>query len=232
MNFRQMVLDINHLYFDIANTSIVKDFSLKLYAKDIIVLLGPSGCGKTSILNIIAKIKEPSYGNIKLYTKSISYVFQEPCLIPFYSVMKNLKLACKDTQESEILSLLIKLNFAYQDMQKYPHELSGGMKARVNIARALLKNSNLLLLDEPFVGINYELKNFLFDFLINHIKSNYKSAILVTHDRLEALKLADKIYILDEKSQIKNITHIKTPHHLRDKKFLQQNLNSYEVFYE
>lgn len=230
--FKPCILDINNLNYSIGNLNIINNFSLKLHLRDIIVLLGASGCGKTSILNAIAGLNEPSFNKFIMQKISLAYIFQEPNLIPFYTAFDNIKLANNNISDKEIYKILDLLNLNKNDALKYPSELSGGMKTRINFARAILKNPTLLLLDEPFNGINYELKDFLIDFLINFIKTKNKSAIMVTHDRYEALKVADYIYFLGKNSSIKKIIKLDTPQNKRNDDFYKKYLNNFEVYYE
>lgn len=230
--FKPCILDINNLNYDIANINIVNNFSLKVHLGEIIVLLGASGCGKTSILNAIAGLNKAYFDKFFMQKINIAYVFQEANLIPFYTAFDNIKLANSNISNEEIYKILSLLNLNKNDALKYPNELSGGMKTRINFARAILANPTLLLLDEPFNGINYELKDFLIDFLINFIKTKNKSAIMVTHDRLEALKIADYIYFLGKNSYVKKIIKLDTAQSKRNDDFYKKYLNNFEVYYE
>lgn len=230
--FKPLILDIHKLNYDIANINIVNNFSLKVHLGEIIVLLGASGCGKTSILNTIAGINKAYFDKFFMQKINISYVFQEANLIPFYNAFKNIKLANNKLNDEEIYKILSLLNLNKNDALKYPNELSGGMKTRINFARAILANPTLLLLDEPFNGINYELKDFLINFLITFIKNNNKSAIMVTHDRLEALKIADYIYFLGKNSYVKKIIKLDTAQSKRNDDFYKKYLNNFELYYE
>lgn len=227
-----IILDIKNLRYDIGKLNIINDFSLRLSLGKIIILLGESGCGKTSILNIIAGLKQASFKEFRMQNLNLAYIFQEPSLLPFYTVLKNLELACPNASKDEILEVLRYLNLNEIDVLKYPNELSGGMKTRINFARAILSKPTLMLLDEPFTGINYELKEFLISFLIKYIKNNNKSAIMVTHDRQEALKIADYIYILSSRSKVEKIIELKTPHDKRDERFFNQYKDFAKVYYE
>ena len=163
-------------------------------------ILGKSGCGKSTLLNIIANLEEINSGEIIGVPEKIAYVFQEDRLIEWNSIYTNmelplLKFYTKDEREEKIKSILREVELG-DYMNAYPKELSGGMRQRANIARALLYNGELLLMDEPFKSLDKSSKEDIIEiFKKNHLEIN-NTVIMVTHDINEALNLGDNIFIL------------------------------------
>lgn len=149
---------------------------------------GASGVGKTTLLNVIAGLITPSEGRVICDAERISYIFQEPRLFPWMTALENVSCVCGDTEKARYyLELLLP-----DACDKLPAELSGGMKQRVSIARALAYEPTLLLLDEPFKGLDDESKKHTVDVVLEHLKG--RTAIMVSHDRDE-LSLASHVYI-------------------------------------
>lgn len=181
---------------------IVSDFNLQLNSGEVICLYGPSGCGKTTILRLIAGLIQPDRGQISCDFNVLRYLFQEHRLLPWRTLWDNVLLThpqprARQTQDLA-RQLLNTLHLQKSDFDKYPHELSGGMRQRTALARALLCQPDLLLLDEPFSALDYELKQQLYQWLQEYVE-NGMAIVMVTHDRYEALKLADKILIMPQR---------------------------------
>ena len=156
-----------------------------------IALLGRSGCGKTTFLRIAAGLAVPSEGEIRVRASRVGYVFQEPRLIPWLSVRRNLAFV-SDRDPSAILAGLNLSDAA----DARPHELSGGMKQRVNLARALLTVPDVLLLDEAFSSLDVALKLRLFSDLEGLWRRNPFASVTVTHDPRDALLTSDRILLI------------------------------------
>ncbi len=186
---------VNKQYGDI---QVLKDFDMCVKKGEILCILGPSGCGKSTILNLISKMTKEDSGKILNHSYKTGYVFQEDRLLPWKNVYENIRLVSKDKKKDEILHLIKKVGlngFEY----KYPRELSGGMRQRCSIARAFHYDADLLLMDEPFKSLDYNLRLKMIENLI-HIWETSKPAILfVTHEIDEALLLGDRIIVLSEK---------------------------------
>lgn len=163
-------------------------------------ILGRSGCGKSTLLNIIANLEEVNSGEIIGVPEKIAYVFQEDRLIEWNSIYTNMELPllktyAKDERKEKIKNILREVELG-DCMNSYPKELSGGMRQRANIARALLYNGELLLMDEPFKSLDKSSKEDIIEiFKKNHLEKN-NTVIMVTHDINEALSLGDNIFIL------------------------------------
>lgn len=166
---------------------------MKVYEGDAVAIVGPSGCGKTTLLRIVAGLERPDSGTIKRFFNRLGFVFQEDRLIPWYDVWRNLEFVCGDERKiNRVLEQVGLLDFAHYK----PRQLSGGMRQRLNLARALLVEPDLLLLDEPFRSLDTPTKMRLMDDLSRLLESVKVSYILVTHDVREALRLAKRIYVM------------------------------------
>jgi NitT/TauT family transport system ATP-binding protein len=168
-------------------------------------LLGPSGCGKSTLLRIIAGLSEPTTGRIRWGAPSnaphIGFVFQEPTLMPWATVAENvflpLRLASqrRDAAASRISETLTALGLAGFE-GAYPRELSGGMRMRVSIARALVTNPELLLLDEPFAALDEITRFKLNEDLLRLWQQHRWTVVFVTHSVFESVFLADRIVVM------------------------------------
>ena len=152
------MIELKNITVKFDTTTVLKDFSLTATKGEHIALMGPSGSGKTTVLKLIANLIHPNTGEVKVSTDKISYMFQEPRLAPWLSAAENVNLVLGDNAESlpEAVKWLKKLGME-DAIDKYPHELSGGMQQRVALARALAFNGDLLLLDEPLSAIDEDL---------------------------------------------------------------------------
>jgi NitT/TauT family transport system ATP-binding protein len=168
------------------------------------VVLGPSGCGKTTILNLLTSMVTGYKGVVKgIGEERISYLFQEPRLLPWLTVKENLDFVLGGIQRSEkrdeICGQFLDMTGLKGYSHWYPGALSGGMKQRVSIARAFAYPSDIILMDEPFQGLDLKLKLSLIDQFLSLWKKEKRTVILVTHDIHEALMLSDKIFVLSDK---------------------------------
>lgn len=163
-------------------------------------VLGASGSGKTTLLNVLAGTQNYQ-GRIENLPKTFGYVFQEHRLIPRMTVKENLTFFTGFDSEQKIQKSLEKVGLLGKE-NRYINTLSGGEKQRVSIARALLKNANLILLDEPFNSLDISLKIECSKFLKNAVYQSGKTAVMVTHDVSEALYLASKILVIKDKKVI------------------------------
>ncbi|WP_363316072.1 ABC transporter ATP-binding protein [Clostridium sp.] len=191
---------IKNLYKNYEKNNIFYGLNMEFIKGKITVVLGASGCGKTTLLNIISGMDKDYEGDVAVNSGSMSYVFQEDRLIKNLTVYENVAFVLKShIGKKDISSIVLKcLEMVHMEQyrNKFPEELSGGMKRRVAFARAIAYNASLVLLDEPFKGLDTELKDEIMDeFLTIHRQSN-NTVIVVTHDKYEAEKLGDIIYSL------------------------------------
>ena len=184
------------------------NISFNVLEEEFVSIVGPSGCGKTTILSLIAGLLKPSSGEVildgsnKIDTKKIGYMFQRDMLFEWRSVWKNITLGLelqKPKNLDEKLAFaeeLLKKYSLYNFKNKKPRSLSGGMRQRVALIRTLVLEPKLLLLDEPFSALDFQTRLTLCDDVYEIIKSEKKTAILVTHDISEAISMSDKIIVL------------------------------------
>ncbi|MBO8160999.1 MAG: ABC transporter ATP-binding protein [Thermosipho sp. (in: Bacteria)] len=190
-----MVVELKKINKSFGNLQVLKDISFSLKKGEKLVLLGPSGCGKTTLLRIIAGLETYEGKYSKKFNK-VGYVFQEPRIIPWKSVYKNLKFVEENDEKIHNILKSMKI-FEFKDY--LPGKLSGGMKQRVNLSRALVTEPDLLLLDEPFASLDIHIKWNLINDLLNEWKKRNFSIIMVTHDLKEALMIGDRIIVLSNR---------------------------------
>lgn len=172
---------------------VIDGLSLAIPDRGIIGLSGPSGCGKTTLLRLLAGLDLPDGGLIEgLNGLTVSMVFQEDRLLPWLTAAENIGVVLSDRQAA--LSWLDQVRLA-DSAEQYPAELSGGMKRRLALARALARPGGLMLLDEPFTGMDAELKTGLFGLI--EAAAAARPVILVTHDREDIDSLADQLWLAD-----------------------------------
>ncbi|NFA61472.1 ABC transporter ATP-binding protein [Clostridium sporogenes] len=181
---------------------IFKDLNLNFEKNKITAILAPSGYGKTTLLNIIAGLDKLDSGNFIMKSQSISYMFQEDRLLPWLTVYENIAFVLKsNTFKCEMENIidkyleLVKLK-EYKDYTL--DKLSGGMKRRVALARAFAYKSEVLIMDEPFKGIDLALKKETISTFLKLWKKDKKTVIVVTHDINEAKLLAHNTYFLEK----------------------------------
>ncbi|UCE73321.1 MAG: ABC transporter ATP-binding protein [Methanomassiliicoccales archaeon] len=186
----------------------VRDLSLVVKDEEFVSLLGPSGCGKTTVLRLIAGLEQPTNGEIYEDGKLVSgpgsdrgMVFQEFALFPWRTVIKNVEFGLeikglsKHKRREKALKYIDLVNLeGFEDT--YPHELSGGMKQRVGIARALANEPDVLLMDEPFGSLDAQTRNIMQKELLRIWEQTKTTIIFVTHSVDEAVYLSDRIIAL------------------------------------
>lgn len=208
-------LEVSHLDVKFGDRTIIRELSFSLNSGEIASLVGPSGCGKTTLLRAIAGLLAPSGGTIRLGTqlvglsslslaphkRSTGYVPQQGALFPHLSVARNISFGVDrkkftDSQIAGLTSEMLELigMTGYEDAM--PSELSGGQQTRVALARALAIRPKMVLLDEPFSALDAYLRNELRADVIALLRSQGTTAILVTHDREEALVASDKVILM------------------------------------
>lgn len=179
------MIKLDNITISYGGAPVLEALSLYIPRSAHIALMGPSGCGKSSLLHGIAGLIAPAAGSVKLDTERIAFVFQEPRLLPARTALQNVNavLADKKATLPDAAKWLDAVGLS-DAKAKYPSELSGGMAQRVNIARALAYDADLLLLDEPFKGLDEARKAELMALITEHAKG--KTLVLATHDRTEA----------------------------------------------
>jgi len=185
-------------------TEAIKGMSFGIEKGEFAALIGPSGCGKTTILSLAAGLIKPSSGAISRENVQFGYMLQRDALFPWRTVEKNifLPLEVKKCNTPEMRKNAIELaeKYGLKDfMHKKPSQLSGGMRQRVALIRTLAAQPDILLLDEPFSALDYQTRLEVCDDVQRIIKSEHKTAILVTHDISEAIALSDKVIVLSSR---------------------------------
>lgn len=184
-------------------------------------LVGPSGCGKTTILSLTAGLLKPSSGEIlldgkkEIDTSKIGYMFQKDFLFEWRSVWKNITLGIeiqkpKNKEEKYAFAEeLLKKYDLYSFINQKPRSLSGGMRQRVALIRTLALEPTLLLLDEPFSALDFQTRLSVCDDVYDIIKTEKKTALLVTHDISEAISMSDRIIVLSQRpASVKETLHL------------------------
>ena len=250
INQNEVIIDISNLNksFESDNNSnleVLNDISFSVKQGEFICIVGGSGCGKSTLLRTIAGL-DLEYEGILLVknseitgpSKSRGLVFQEARLFPWMTVEQNVLFALdngtkeeKIAKVKEVLELVHLSDFA----KSYPKELSGGMAQRANIARALVDNPPVLLLDEPFGALDAFTKIQLQDELLSIKEKEGTTMIMVTHDIEEAVYLADKVIVLSERpGRIKEIVEVDLPRprSRNDFYFVKKKKKIFDYFFE
>jgi len=198
-----MMIQIKGLYKKYKEDYLYEDFNIDFKEHKVTGILGPSGCGKTTLLRILAGLEPYQKGAIiGTKNKKIAYIFQEDRLIPWMNAEDNIKFVLKSYLKEEEIKDKVEEMLALLKLSDYksymPQELSGGMKRRVAIGRALAYDSEILLMDEPFKGLDDSLKDEVIFAFKEMLQKKPKTVIYVTHDVEEANRLADYIYEWDK----------------------------------
>lgn len=194
----------------------IKNISFFLNDGEFLCIIGSSGCGKSTLLNILANLDNITDGEIiKKENIKIGYMLQEDALFPWLTILENacIGLDITKTKTKENVEYVKNLlnKYGLKDFQdKYPNQLSGGMRQRVAIIRTLATNPDILLLDEPFSALDYVSRLSVSEDVAKIIKSEKKAVIMITHDIAEAISLADRVIVLSKRPAIiKKIYNIK-----------------------
>ncbi len=185
---------------------ILKDIDLHVYEDEIVSIIGPSGCGKSTIFNILSNLTTCDSGDVDINGR-FSYMYQKDLLLPYKNIIDNVSLPLVLKGEKKKKSReIVKPYFSTFGLEgyenKYPNELSGGMRQRVNFMRTFVNSSDIMLLDEPFGALDSITRSSMQNWLLD-IKKEIKSTILlITHDIDEAILLSDRIYILSNKPAV------------------------------
>ncbi|CAM3970843.1 ABC transporter ATP-binding protein [Arcobacter cloacae] len=219
-------LKVEELNFYFGFTQILKDINFELNENKIISIVGPSGGGKTTLLKLCAGLLDVTEGTITNNFGSSSFAFQDARLLPWKNVIENIMLPIIAKLEfkkaySKACDIALRFGLEEKDFKKYPKDLSGGMKQRVNFARALICEPKLLFLDEPFSALDIGLKKELQDFVLENSKIFGTSVLFITHDLMEAIRLSDEILLLkSDPGEILKTYKIEYPKELRDDNFV------------
>jgi len=180
---------------------VLNDLSLVVNPGEVVVLVGPSGCGKSTILNVLSGYIIPTSGAV-LREGVIRTVHQQDGLFPWLTVAENIAMGLRsmenashrENEVNELIRLIRLEGFGHH----YPHQLSGGMRQRVELARVLAGDSDILLMDEPFSALDYQSRLRMRQELVRLLEIRPRTVVFVTHDIEEAAQLADRVLVLYE----------------------------------
>jgi ABC-type nitrate/sulfonate/bicarbonate transport system ATPase subunit len=219
---------VSMVYGDAADGSVVRaldDFNLEIRSKEFIAFLGPSGCGKTTLLKIIGGLIAPTDGHVEIDGRPVTgpgdgraIVFQNFALLPWATVLANITFGLelrgvgKEEREAEAHRLI--RTFGLEGFaHSYPRQLSGGMQQRVGLARALAVNPEILLMDEPFSALDAQTRRMLQEELLALLDREPKTVVFVTHSMDEAVRLADRIVLMNPRpGSVKEIIEVPFGH--------------------
>jgi NitT/TauT family transport system ATP-binding protein len=181
---------------------VLEAIELLVGAGEAVALVGPSGCGKTTLLNLAAGLLAPWEGRVDNGFARPTMMFQQPRLLPWKRTLDNIALGLKTQgmsvaeRHADATRLALRMGLTADDLDKFPSALSGGMQSRAALARAFAVKPDLLLLDEAFSALDIGLKNELYGMLAAERAGNGSAALMVTHDLMEAVRLADRIVVM------------------------------------
>lgn len=197
----------------------LKNINLEIQEGEFTSIIGPSGCGKSTLLSIIAGLEEKSSGEIYIenekvvgISEKVGYMLQRDCLLEWKTILDNtlfgLEVKNKLTKENiEYAESLLKKYGLYEFKNKYPSELSGGMRQRVALIRTLATNPKILLLDEAFSALDYQTRIMVTNDIYQILKKENITALMVTHDISEAISMSDRVIVLTKRPAIIKSTH-------------------------
>lgn len=202
-----------------SETLAIDKLNLTIYEGEFVAIVGPSGCGKTTILSLISQILKPTKGTVSIFDQTAGeiptgYMFQHDHLFGWRTILNNVTLGPeiqkkKDKSYIDYAKSLLKKYGLIDYINRYPTELSGGMRQRVALIRTLVLKPKILLLDEPFSALDFQTRLGVCDDVSNIISSEKKTAILVTHDLSEAISMADRVVVLSPRpAKVKKIFEI------------------------
>lgn len=208
---KEGIISIKNINKKFNEKIIFEDFNIDFYKNEVNCIVGKSGCGKSTLLNIISGIIPNDSENFKtMETYGVSYIFQDDRLIDWLTVGENITLVVKKiysrSRSNELCNKYLDLVGIREYKDYYPQMISGGIRQRVNIARAFIYPSKVIIMDEPFKSIDVINKEIIINNFKNILKQDERTVLFVTHDIDEALLLSDKIYVLGNSPvQIKKI---------------------------
>ena len=195
-------LEVRQLAHSFVRTQVLADIAFTLSAGEVCALVGPSGCGKTTLLHLCNGLLDVQDGAIANGFANPVTLFQQPRLLPWKTALGNIALSLKALgvprarREAAAIRLAARLGLSRDDLDKFPRQLSGGMQSRVALARALLPEPDLLLLDEPFAALDIGLKTELYALLQQLQAERGMAVLMITHDLMEAVRLSDRILLM------------------------------------
>ena len=193
-----------HYHNKQGETVALQDVNFSVSEGEFVAIIGPSGCGKTTLLSLAAGLLKPTKGKIHNAGGSFGYMLQKDELFSWRTIEKNiflpLEIKRKDTPENRARAVALAEKYGLkQFLKNYPSSLSGGMRQRAALIRTLAVDPDVLLLDEPFSALDYQTRLSVCDDVYKIIRSEEKTALLITHDISEAISVADTIFVLSRR---------------------------------
>jgi NitT/TauT family transport system ATP-binding protein len=231
----------------IGQVQAVADVNLSIEPQSIVALIGPSGCGKSTLLNMVAGLYYPSAGRIIYEGQDVSdvntdvgYMTQKDNLLPWRNVLDNVALPLEliglsRSERHEQARVMIGQVGLDGFEEKFPSSLSGGMRKRVSLARMLLYKPRTLLLDEPFAALDAQLRLVMHDLLLRLWSTQRQNIVLVTHDLVEAITLADRVVVFTKRPAtvaLDQVIDIPRPRDVREVRFTKQFHDIYNSIWD
>ncbi|HEY5378789.1 MAG TPA: ABC transporter ATP-binding protein [Pseudolabrys sp.] len=225
----------------------VRDVNLRIERKEIVAIIGPSGCGKSTLLNMIAGLYAPTSGTVVYkgavvsdVNTDVGYMTQKDNLFPWRTVRDNiafpLELAgAPKSERADKADKVIKHVGLGGFENRYPHELSGGMRKRACLARMMLYGAETALLDEPFAALDAQLKLAMHDLLLQLAAESGQTVVLVTHDLMEAVTLADRVLVCTRRPAtiaLEQRIDLKRPRDVLNVRFTSEFKELYDLLWE
>jgi NitT/TauT family transport system ATP-binding protein len=225
----------------------VTDVNLRIEPQSIVALIGPSGCGKSTLLNMVAGLYRPTAGRV-IYegqhvfdiNTDVGYMTQKDNLLPWRNVLDNVALpleligVSRSERQERARAIIGQVGLDGFE-EKFPSSLSGGMRKRVALARMLLYEPRTLLLDEPFAALDAQLRLVMHDLLLRLWSAQRQSIVLVTHDLVEAITLADRVIVFTKRPAtvaLEQAIDIPRPRDVREVRFTKQFHDIYNSIWE
>ena len=189
----------------------LKNVNLKVQEGEFVSIIGPSGCGKSTLLSIIAGLEKQTSGEV-LKKGEIGYMLQTDSLLPWRTIYKNVLFGLeirkiKTLENEKYAQELLKKYNLYEFKEKYPNQLSGGMRQRVALIRTLATRPSILLLDEAFSALDYQTRIMVTNDIFQILKNEKITAVMVTHDISEAISMSDRVVVLTNRPGTVNKIH-------------------------
>ena len=213
------IIELKGITKSYGKDTILDNLSLNIKKNEFLTLLGPSGCGKSTLLSIIAGLEEKNKGTLYIdgeenngISPKIGYMLQKDSLLEWRSIYKNVILGLEirkiNTEENRrYVEELLKKYHLYEFKDKYPNQLSGGMRQRAALIRTLAIKPKILLLDEAFSALDYQTRIMVTKDIYNILRKEHITALIVTHDISEAISMSDRVIILSNRPAIVKEVH-------------------------
>ena len=202
------IIDIDHITKRFGDNTIINDLSLSVEQGEVLVLVGPSGCGKSTLLNAAAGLLKPAAGRVLIYGEALNginhragYMFQAESLMPWATAIDNVMMSLKfrgvpENEAREAGFDWLERVGLERFADRYPHELSGGMRKRVAMAQTMIADPDILLMDESFSALDIQTRQLMENELLELWQAKKKAVLFITHDLDEAIAMSDRVVVM------------------------------------